>query len=238
MNLRARFFLLGLAGIVPLLLTAAAGSSPQGKGRPGVLSEDKGRFVVLVEGRQVGVEEFQINRSGADWQARGTVEIPVAGGTSKLTGKLRLTAQGAPIQYDYDWSPHGGKKVAATTVFQNGTAKIETQMEGTTPFTQEFKFGTPIVVVLDNNLYHQYAILAWLYDWEKKGSQNFPVLIPQDQTPGTITVEWMGAHAVEGQKLDSLRVRSADLEIELYLDASRRLVRLAVPAAKAEVVRQ
>jgi len=43
---------------------------------------------------------------------------------------------------------------------------------------------------------------------------------------------------VDGASLETLRVRTADLEIYLYLDASHRLVRLAVPASKALVLRE
>lgn len=234
-----------LAGVSLCLIlvttdAAAQKRADKGKGAPaaGGLVEDKGKYRVIVDGQPAGVEEFQISRAGNDWLARGTVEIPAPGGTSKLTGRLRVNAAGAPISYDYDWSPHGGKKSSATIVFENGLARMEAQMEGAPPFSQEFKFDTPVVAVLDNNLYHQYTILARIYDWGKKGAQTFPVLIPQDQTPGTITVEWMGAQAVEGQKLDSLRVRSADLEIELYVDSAHRVLRIAVPASKAEVVRE
>lgn len=221
------------------VLPGAAAQKRGGRAKPaGGFSEEKGRYRVVVDGQPLGVEDFQISRSGGDWIARGTTEIPASGGTSKLTGKLRLTAEGAPVRYEYDWAPHGGKKISATVAFQEGTAQMETQLEGMPSFSQEFKFETHRVAILDNNLYHHYAILARLYDWEKKGAQTFPVLIPQDQTPGTITVEWVGAHVAEGQKLDSLRVRSADLEIELYLDAARRVARIAAPASKAEVVRE
>jgi len=226
---------LGAAGAVP---NAAAQKRGEKAAPAGGWTEDKGRYRVVVDGQPAGIEDFQISRAGNEWVARGTVEIPAAGGTSKLTGKLRVSATGAPISYDYDWAPHGGKKISATVTFEEGLARMDTQMEGAQPFSQDFKFDTPVIALLDNNLYHQYTILARIYDWEKKGAQTFPVLIPQDQTPGTITVEWVSAHAVEGQKLDLLRVRSADLEIELYVDSSRRVLRIAVPASKAEVVRE
>jgi len=92
--------------------------------------------------------------------------------------------------------------------------------------------------VLDNNLYDQYAILGRIYDWEAKGKQSFPVLIPQDATPGSIEVESLGPKVVDGAHLEVLRVHSTDLEIEIYFDAKFHLVRLEVPAAKVVIVRQ
>lgn len=236
-------FLLILAALLSIAWPAAAQKSGKKEApkvaAPAAFSEDKGRFRVVVDGQPAGTEDFSITRSGSDWMARGTVEIPAeGGGVSKLSGRLRFAADGSPIQYEYDWSPHGGKKIAANITFQDGTARVESQMEGTQSFVQEFKFDTPRVAILDNNLYHQYAILARLYDWKKKGSQSIPVLIPQDQTPGTISVEWVGPQEVGGIKADVLRVHSADLEIDVYYDSARRVVRLAVPASKAEVLRE
>jgi hypothetical protein len=99
-------------------------------------------------------------------------------------------------------------------------------------------FGTPLIAVLDNNLYYQYAVLARVYDWSKLGTQNLPVLIPQDLTPGTITVESAGSLTAGGKSYNALRVTTSDLQVLLYLDASHRLMRLEVPDAKVSVVRQ
>ncbi len=92
--------------------------------------------------------------------------------------------------------------------------------------------------VLDNNLYDQYAILGRLYDWNAKGVQNFPVLIPQDLTPGTIDVEAISPQSADSSKFEVLRVHTSDLEIQLFFDAKHHLMRLEVPAAKVVIVRQ
>ena len=181
-----------------LLLALAPEARAQKTGKekaasPGTLAEDRGTFRVVVDGQPVAVEEFQITRSGSEWMARATVEIPGPNGVSKLTSKLRLGAGGAPIQYEYEWAPQGDKRISSVVQFEGGTAHMEMQTEGARPFSQDFTFDSPLVVILDNNLHHHYAILARLYDWEKKGSQTFPVLVPQTQTPGTITVEWVDA---------------------------------------------
>jgi hypothetical protein len=76
-----------------------------------------------------------------------------------------------------------------------------------------------------------------LYDWNKKGAQNFSVLVPQEMTPGTVTVESLGKQDVDGKKLDELSVKSQDLELDLYLDG-QRLVRIAAPASNAEILRE
>lgn len=106
------------------------------------------------------------------------------------------------------------------------------------PFTQQFFFESGRVVILDNNLYHHYAILVWLYDWEKRGSQTFNVLIPQDLTPGTVSVEATGQRSVGGTRYDVLRMSAADLQVDLFVDRNKRLMRIEVPGSQAEVVRE
>jgi hypothetical protein len=111
-------------------------------------------------------------------------------------------------------------------------------MQGARPYEQELSFGAPLVVVLDNNLYHQYAVLARLYDWTKRGAQQLPVLIPQEMMPGTITLEATGSANADGKTYEGLRVTTTDLEIQLLLDPSHKLMRLEVPSAKVSVVRE
>jgi hypothetical protein len=106
------------------------------------------------------------------------------------------------------------------------------------PFEQDFIFPSPRVAVLDNNLHSQYAMLAQLYDWNAKGQQTIPVLIPQDMTPGAISVESLGQKTVGGSTFEALRVSTADVEILAYYDSRHRLMRVEVPVAMVAVVRR
>jgi hypothetical protein len=213
------------------------------------LVEEKGRFKVLVDGQPTATEEFQISSGGGEWHARGTAEVPAASvgpsngpskgpsnGMTRVTGKLDLTADGAPLRYE--WTASTTKKASATIEFHGNTAQMELRLEGTAPFNQDFSFDSQRVLILDNNLYHHYAILARLYDWKAKGPQSYSVFIPQDTTPGVILVEYVGPKVVEGVQLEMLRVRSADNEIELYCDNSSRLMRISVPSSKVEIIRE
>ncbi|HKV27583.1 MAG TPA: hypothetical protein VJN90_04860 [Candidatus Acidoferrales bacterium] len=203
---------------------------------PQVLASDKGKFRDTVNGRQVGSEQFEISSSGGDWVAQGTSDVkPAQGPQTHITSLLRLRADGAPMHYEWA-TVAGSKKAAASIDFDNGTATVHLEINGGKPFTQQFFFKTPVVAILDDNLYHQYAILADLYDWSKKGQQTFPVFIPQEMTPGTITVEALDPASQDGKNLQRLKVRSQDLEITLYLDG-KRVVRVEVPSANAEIVR-
>jgi hypothetical protein len=217
-------------------LTLAAQKKPAPSAGPVIFAQDKGKLTIKLAGQTVGHEEFEIAPSGGGWLAKGTAEInPPEGASSKVSGSLTLQGNGAPISYD--WSAQAEKTNGAHVLFANGIASITLEMQGARPFQQELTFNSPLIAVLDNNLYHQYAVLARIYDWSKGGVQTFPVLIPQELTPGSINVQSTGSATAGGKTYEGLKVNTPDLEILLLLDSSHRLMRLEVPDAKVSVVR-
>jgi len=212
---------------------AGAGSNPSSGFTP-----DKGTFKILVNGAQMGKEDFDISPGGAsgDWIAHGTSEIAGSDGSkTSVTGTLEFRPDGTPVRYE--WSTQGAKKANATIAFNGPIASIELHVGNARPFTQQLTFNSPQIVILDNNLYYQYAVLAHLYDWQKKGPQMFSVLVPQELTPGSITVESLGSQDVDGKKLEELRAKTEDLEVDVYLDG-QRVVRIVAPSSNAEIVRE
>jgi hypothetical protein len=233
LTIAAPWAILGAASAPPAARAfATAGSRSAGAS---AFQADKGTFRILVGGHQVGKEEFEIAFDGPNWTARGNTEIHSDKATTHVTGTLTLRPDGTPVRYE--WSMEGAKKASATVDFNGPVASIELHSGNATPFTQQFTFPTARIVVLDNNLYDQYAVLAQLYDWSKKGAQTFSVLVPQELTPGSATVESIGQQDFNGKKLEELRVSTPDNEIDLYLDRSR-LVAISVPGANAQIVRQ
>jgi hypothetical protein len=240
---RQAIFLIPAAIVGAILLVATAPSHAHHRLAPvsaSALSDsgfvaDKGKFRITVNGQQVGKEEFEIGPSGSDWVAHGTSEIQAPKGSSHVTGTLNLRPDGTPARYE--WSTDGPKKASSVIVFNGVVANVELRVEGARPYTQQFTFSSPHIVVLDNNLYHQYAILFRLYDWDKKGVQSFSVLVPQEITPGSITVESVGKQDVGGASLEELRVKTEDNEIDAFFDGPK-LMRLLAPSANAEIIRE
>jgi hypothetical protein len=220
--------------VASLLSAAPAQKKTPG---PSIFTQEKGKLNILLDGKSVGHEEFEIESAGGGWVAKGasTLQTP-DGKSSKVIGTLTMQPDGAPVRYD--WTAQADKTNGAHIVFVNGVAKITLEMQGARPFEQDLSFTSPVIVVLDNNLYHQYAVLARLYDWSKRGTQNFPVLIPQELTPGTISVDWAGALTADGKTYEGLKVTTSDLQVVLYLDPNRKLMRLEVPSAKVAVIRE
>ncbi|HYL45393.1 MAG TPA: hypothetical protein VEU52_00055 [Candidatus Limnocylindrales bacterium] len=216
------------------LLAFAASSVAKAPAAP-LFSPDKGKFRILINGQPAGHEEFELSAKGANWVAHGTTELNSPQGSTRVTGTLELHADGSPAQYD--WTMQGVKRAAATIVFNGAAASIDLRVEGTRPYTQQLTFSSPRVAVVDNNLYHQYEVLARLYDWNAKGAQAIAVLVPQDLTPGTLTLESLGKQDLDGKKLEELRVKTEDLELLLFLDG-QRLMKIISPSANAEIVRE
>ncbi len=240
MNVRSwRLFLSALV-LVSVSVAGAAQDRKKDKAAPAArpsLAEDRGRFRLLADGQQVGTEEFRIAPAGSEWIATGKTEIKMPGtATQSVTSRLRLNADGGPLEYEC--TAQTSRKDSVSVSFSGGTARMVLQTDNFPGFTQEFNFENSRVLLLDNNLYHHYAILARLYDWQAKGPQTFPILIPQSQIPGSVTVETGGPQVVESVQYDHLRVRSADLTVDLYVDSARRLMRLSVPGSTVEVLRE
>jgi hypothetical protein len=227
-------------GVALILASAVVGwpSQKKNSAAPGasLFAQDKGKLTIKLDGQTVGHEDFEITPSSGGWLAKGDADIKASKGpASKVSGSLTLEPNGAPISYE--WTSQAEKTNSAHLLFTNGLAKMTLQMQGAQPFDQTFTFNTPLIAVLDNNLYHQYAVLARLYDWSKRGPQTFPVLIPQELMPGNVTAESTGSASIDGKSYEGFRVNTTDLEIDLYLDSTHRLMRLEVPAAKVSVVR-
>ncbi|HXN53936.1 MAG TPA: hypothetical protein VN943_18545 [Candidatus Acidoferrum sp.] len=223
-------------GVLMACILALSSLASQAQKSAPVLAQDKGKFTIQLNGQTVGHEEFEISPTSGGWSAQGTTDLKAPDSpATHVTGILTLQPDGAPVSYV--WSSQAEKTNGAHIVFANGVAKITLQMQGARPFQQDLSFGTPLIAVLDNNLYYQYGVLARVYDWSKRGTQNLPVLIPQELTPGSVSVESTGSVTAKGKSYDGLRVTTSDLEVLLFLDSNHRLMRLEVPSAKVSVAR-
>src|ERR1700722_11479913 len=115
----------------------------QNKDVASIFQPDKGKFSFLMEGKQIGHEEFEIAPAGAGWLARGNTTLKTEKGPeTKVSGSLTLQPDGAPVAYD--WSAQTDQSNSAHILFANGVAKITLQMQGTKPYEQSLSFGSPL----------------------------------------------------------------------------------------------
>lgn len=155
-------------------------------------------------------------------------------GKLEQTTRLLLTSDGG--LRSYSWQQSSPKKASANVTYQDGKAIIEYKFDQGSD-RAEYSFGTPQVTILDNNVFHHFIFLVRHYDFARSGSQPLAIFIPQDATPGTITVTDRGMENVQGKKLRHMTAGTPDLEVHLWLEGER-LVRITVPSANVEVIRE
>src|SRR5580765_3414449 len=110
--------------IAATLASGLASSLPAQKNNAAnVLQPDKGKFNILLDGKSIGKEEFEISANGAGWLAKGTTQINTGDGPeTQVTGNLTLQSNGVPMAYD--WVSKSDKTNSAHVIFANGIAKI------------------------------------------------------------------------------------------------------------------
>ena len=216
---------------------ASFAGAPKPANAPSVFSSDKGKLRIMINGQQVGSEDFDISPAGDGWIEHSSMNAHAPGGGEiKAAGQLKLSADGTPVRYD--WSAEAQKKASGSVDFVGGTAKCSADLGAASPLRKDFAFKSPRIAVLDNNLYYQFGVLARVYDWKAGGKQTFPVLIPQDMVPGNISVESLGPQQAGNARYEAVRVSSPDLEIIVYLDANHRMMRLEVPSSNVAIERE
>ncbi|MFQ5816541.1 MAG: hypothetical protein ACE5H2_01120 [Terriglobia bacterium] len=224
---------LGLATLVGLLGALAAQVPGQ------VPRVAHGIFHIRVEGKEIGREEFEIERRATEIHARGRLTLRAGGRKVEETTALTLSTRHEPLRYEWKRTQPAGQFLRVQ--FQDNKAALEFSSSGTDVERREFIFETAQVVILDNNFFHHYLFLLRHYDFSRGGVQSIRILIPQEALPGIVTLEDQGLESVNAGEtthtLRRVRVTTEDKEIWLWVDEQGKLVRLTVPEAKVEVVR-
>ena len=227
---RQFLFLAGI-GIFGALLEAAAQEGPKG---------DSGVFEIRSAERRVGTESFKIIPSGSGWEATGELQLEAAGGPEILEScTLRLNTGFYPTAYERrQKSPKKGEIVAQFEPSQ--TTLVSRTEEG----DQEQVFFLPQdhLAVLDTNFFHHYWLLLRQYDSAQAGAQPFNIFIPQEATPGTLSLELQGKeNEVPGgvkREVNHFQLTTEELKIEIWATPEGEIERIWIPQAGLEVVRQ
>jgi hypothetical protein len=191
---------------------------------------DSGVLRIMVNGQVAGRESFEIEQNGSGYRARAEIKVRMPGGKEAVeSAVLNVTHLFDVLSYTrLQKSP---KKASVQLEFSGGQAagKVITP-EGAQD--REY-YLDPKVCILDTNFFHQYQLLPYRYDLKKGGVQALNIFIPQESFPGLLNLQYAG-------KEDGLHkwLAKAELEIAMWVDEQWRLMRLAVPAAKVEVLRE
>lgn len=218
-----------LGRLLALLLLVSCPLIPAG---PEPAATDRGVFHIVANGREIGIERFEIGPVPQGVRATAELQIQIEG-VGKMTETATLLLRGGiePIQYErIQKSP---KRGSATVEFGPEKATAHYKMDG--GGTRDMEFYVPQnVVVLDTNFFHHYTFLVRQYDFIRGGPQHINVLIPQEASPGLVRLEYTGAE----QGLRKLTATTDAMEIVIWTNDAGQIMKLSAPEAKVEVTRE
>ncbi len=205
--------------------------------------DDQGEFERLVEGRPVGTEKFEIRAVKDGFDAHAEVHLRVVQNGKTIEGRsfprLTLNAQLRPLVYT--WSQKGTQSSELSVDFRVTPAKTTYKTVNGQEDNRTFQF-LPDVAVLDENVVHHYQLLVDRYRQTSGGKQTFHVFVPQEATPGDVTVEDAGAEPIDvgGKSLNlhHLVVTAELARVDIWVDDQQRIEKLSIPDAHFDAVRK
>ena len=204
---------------------------------------DRGEFVLIFAGHEIGKESFEIEtkRDKIEASARIDLRMQQDGKTVELRSFPRLVMTPELTPVSYEWSQKGAQSSHLEVSFEASrlTAKYHT-VNGEDD-VREFELPRDLVI-LDNNVIHHYQIIALKYLRAGGGEKTFRAFIPQEALPGSLTIEDAGSDRVDvgGREklLKRLLVTTDNARIDLWIDNENRLQKIAIPAGQLEVYRK
>jgi hypothetical protein len=201
---------------------------------------DSGVFFILSGQRRIGTEKFKITPVSSGLESTGEIDVGMPGSPRVLeTGTLKLNRKRQPTSYERQQKLP--KKGSIAVEFGSPESTLVSQTEAGTG-KQIFILPADQLAVLDTNFFHHYAFLVMDYDVAKGGPQHFNVFVPQEATPGTISLELKGKENLQVGKapreLNHFEAVTEEVKIDLWASPSGELYRISIPQANLEVVRQ
>lgn len=210
---------------------------------PAAELDDTGMFTVSVSGKPIGSERFEIrsDRDGVEAEAKIELRVEQQGKTMefKLSAKLVLNSNLQPLTYT--WSQKGPQSSQLTVDLRTSPAK--TRYKTVTGEDDQRDFELPKdVVILDDNVFHQYQLLLYRFLRTPGKKQTFRAFVPQEALPGVVELMDKGQEPVEvGARTETLRhlVLTTELKrIDLWADNQGHVQRISIPDGQLEALRE
>jgi hypothetical protein len=237
-------------GLILALLITGEHQLLKGENKPkttessgGFSGTDRGSFKIYSDGQLVGRESFQISSDSTNYKATGETLLSLERMKEKVTFNIKSTLQFArnldPLSYQVVQEA-GSNIVRAGVKFKSPSSDVTYEI-GKEIDRRTIELQRD-VLVLDDNVYHHYILLARRFDYQKGGEQQFTAFIPQQFLAGNVTIADKGNELVDlaGTKilLQHLLVDTGDLQISIWVDPSHSLKKISVPQSKVDVVRE
>ncbi len=191
---------------------------------------DHGTLKILSAGQVLGTEKFDIEQAGDGYRLKGELKLKMPNGADATESSVLNVTRDLKVT-SYTRVQKAPKKASVQVDFASGAAKAHyITPQGATDYEYMLE---PTLVILDTNFFHHFALLVQRYDFNKGGAQHIQVLIPQEASPGMMLVEYTG----KDEGYDKFVAKTDALEIMIWCESGRKLVKMSVPAAKVDIVR-
>lgn len=203
-------------------------------------ASDSGVFFILSGQKRIGTEKFKITSAASGVETAGEIEVEMPGSPKvSETSLLKLDQDLRPSSYERQQKLP--KKGSITAQFGSPESKLVSKTEAGTDERLFYLPGDQLAV-LDTNFFHHYSILLREYDAEHGGPQHFNVFVPQEATPGTISLEFQGKESQQVGKatreLNHYQALTDQVKIDIWATPQGEIYRISIPQANLEVRRQ
>jgi hypothetical protein len=224
--------------IRPMSMTGLALLFVSGGLAPQTGAEDAGTFQILVNGREVGTEEFTLQQTGvgpnSEFVASGRVRVLLPSGSLDLTSRLRSSGfQADPVSYEVSVGGDAPRRIVGTVGSGRFSAKI------VTPAGEQLReyVASSGATVLDEGVAHHYYFLA-----RRTRDGRVPILIPRENRQVMAQVTDRGEEEVT---IAGTPITLYHLVVEpeggetrhVWVDALGRVIQVEIPDRSYRAVR-
>lgn len=206
-----------------------------------VLVAQRAGFAIFVRGVQVGREDVEVGRDGSEWVVRAS---------SRVGPPVNFTLRQAEARYGADLEPRRlvlsgqlrDQPVEVTATVAGGTVTNTVLREGR--MIESAATMTPGAVLLPNNFFGAYTVLAARLLAAKPGDSLKVYVAPQGEIEAAVREVADGRFQTAARTFAtrryglSFRNPSGPLDAQVEVETDGRLVRLVIPAASLDVVRE
>lgn len=210
---------------------------------------DSGTFDILIGGKKVAVETFEITQQTESSLAKGTLKTE-DGSKESQSYELQMLPSGNLVKYA--WSESGGSKGQSTIEPQNDfLVQHITSASLQKPVEQPYVLP-PSTVVLDDYFFSHRELLLWRYlgtncaKPTEKGcpmpKTNFGAIVPRQRNSMSVSLEFKGREKLmlHGKEVELSRflMHTESDDWSLWMDDQYKLQRVVVDSDQTEVIRE
>jgi hypothetical protein len=212
---------------------------------------DEGSFAVFQNGQRVATESFTIRQYAASSVTSSDIHLDSgqSAGSLQQSSELTLLPDGSLSRYE--WKQLSPARRSATVEPSEQVLVMHSLADGKN--TDQSFFLRPSAFILDDFFFSTREVLLWRYlatSCKPRASDDgcdlirarFPVLVPRRNTSGEVFIEFKGYDDTplngRPQHLRHFLMQTDGADWHLWLDANHKLLRISIPDANTEVLRQ